>query len=753
MWLKWFPWKYIVSRLAKSQGFIDPVELLSRARRFSQPSEVAEPLELVRAGMAFQARGFMNSRAIQQNLDWVWPYWVCQQFNPHSKSFIPRAFSLTHINMTNRNWTAVGLPGSILLPIVDPRGLITPWFDSWSIDCWMLNENGTLLAPSRYNTVEQSLSFEGNLAVTTKSMLEEMELQSTVCIEIQGGKTSCCISVKGRSRSNAWLIISLRPYNPEGVSFIHSIQLNDVKNQWLVNHKQPIHFNVPVEKNLVSDYQHGDVSLYLFNKEVSNSVNCNVGMATAAAIYKIPENGERKIRVAIEEPEKTMVNTSMRKYSSAQQLWTELLCDSCKLELPDNHFQFLYNSAIRTLLLHTTHDVYAGPFTYKRFWFRDAAFILNALLSVGFTSRAERMIEKFFSRQTSAGYFRSQEGEWDSNGQVLWILNHYCEVTNSQPKRSWINPIIRAANWIQRKRISSEKYPERNGLLPAGFSAEHLGPNDYYYWDDFWCAAGLFAAAEMMERAGKQKEENKYNNIAEQLMQAIHNSLTYVQQRTSKPMMPASVYRRMDSGAIGSVVAGYPLQLIAPDEPVLLNTVEYLISNCLVQGGFFQDMIHSGINPYLTLHLAQVLMSAGDIRFRDMMCRIASLSSPTGQWPEAIHPHTGGGCMGDGQHVWAASEWIMALKNAIIYEKPASNQLVIGKGIFPEWLETGNKISLGPACTRWGRISVTITCMNGEIQIIWNKNWHKQPPEIIVEIPGFSPVRAENKQSEIQIKR
>jgi hypothetical protein len=71
---------------------------------------VSEPIELLRAGVVFHARGLINSRVIQHNLDWVWPYWIERQFDPNDVSFIPRAFSITHINLTHRNWTAIGYP-------------------------------------------------------------------------------------------------------------------------------------------------------------------------------------------------------------------------------------------------------------------------------------------------------------------------------------------------------------------------------------------------------------------------------------------------------------------------------------------------------------------------------------------------------------------------------------------------------------------------------------------------------------------
>ena len=51
------PWKYLIRRTARSRGLIDPVSFLARLRSFAQPSEIQEPMELVRAGMLFQARG------------------------------------------------------------------------------------------------------------------------------------------------------------------------------------------------------------------------------------------------------------------------------------------------------------------------------------------------------------------------------------------------------------------------------------------------------------------------------------------------------------------------------------------------------------------------------------------------------------------------------------------------------------------------------------------------------------------------
>ena len=191
---------------------------------------------------------------------------------------------------------------------------------------------------------------------------------------------------------------------------------------------------------------------------------------------------------------------------------------------------------------------------------------------------------------------------------------------------------------------------------------------------------------------------------------------------------------------IGSLAVGYPLQLWPPDDPRLRDTVDYLLSNCLVGGGFFQDMTHSGINAYLTLHMAQVLLRAGDPRYWELMTAVVNLATPTGQWPEAIHPATGGGCMGDGQHAWAAAEWLLMMRNCFVREE--ADRLVLASGIPTAWQDQGQSLSFGPAPTPWGTVSLTIAPDKDAVSVAWQGAWRGEPPVIEVRLPGFDPVTA-----------
>jgi hypothetical protein len=746
---KWTFLQYIITRAARRQGFLDPIELLARLRSFAQPSEVGEPVELLRAGVVFHARGLINSRVIQYNLDWVWPYWVERQYNPNDESFIPRAFSVSHINLTHRNWTALGYPDCEEFPLVDPRGLLTPCLDGWSLDGWVCTEGGRNLFPSRTRAGTQRQDLSSGLAITTRVQQGGLMLSSTASVELEGGVPVCVLTLTARADSPAWLVLALRPANTEGISFINDVVLSPDRKTWVVNDEQTVAFSAPAERHLVSDYGHGDVALHLKQAHARAALDersegsCDRGMVTAAALFAIPEGGERILTARIPLPHKAPV--------LAENAWPDLRASVCTLQCPDRKYQALYDAAITSLILHSPDDVYPGPSTYKRFWFRDAAYIIHALLCVGLEARAARALSRFPERQTQLGYFRSQEGEWDSNGEVLWILHRYQQLTGKKLTADWHNVIARGARWIMRKRLAGTLVAPHAGLLPAGFSAEHLGPNDYYYWDDFWGIAGLHCASDMV-RSQDADMAAEFTHAADDFTAAVDRSLASCAQRLGRPGMPASPYRRLDSGAIGSLVSGYPLQQHAADDPRLLDCADYLLNACFIDGAFFQDMIHSGLNAYLTLHVAQVLLRAGDPRYQELMDAVAGLATPTGQWPEAIHPHTRGGCMGDGHHVWAAAEWVLMVRNCFVREE--GDRLILCAGIAERWLQEGSPVLFGPAPTCFGPVSITLNPLSDtSIEIVLQTAWHDQEPAIDVRLPGHEPVTLERNATSVILTR
>lgn len=743
-WLAWFPWRFVVSRMARSHGFIDPVAIYSKLRQFAQPSEIAEPIELMRAGLIMQARGLINTHAIQHNLDWVWPYWISRQFNPRDDSFVPRAFSPTHVNLTHRNWTAVGMPDCAQMPLVDPRGLVTPLFDGWSIDVWTVPEDGAPLLPSRASNVAQRMVEGDDVVVETRAAGADSSITTRAEVVYEDGVPACRVGISGATEGATWLVVALRPANPEGVSFINRIEMDGRSQEratLTVNGDATVQLDGAPERVCMSTYRQGDVLRSLPDGAETDSVECDIGLATAAAMYRLGAGESRRVAVTVPltgltahpEPSATR-RRAARPVAREPVLWSEALADTCTMEVPDERIAFLFRNAVRNLVLFSPDEVYPGPYTSKRFWFRDAAFILNAMMTVGLMERAARVVEQYPARQQRDGFFRSQEGEWDANGQALWTLDRYRRLTGEPLSETLVRSVRRGVQWIARKRTDDGGSEPHAGLLPAGFSAEHLGPNDYFYWDDFWSVAGLRAAGEMLQAAGDAEGASEAAGEATMLAAAIDRSLEATSAHRRHAGVPASPYRRMDAGAIGSLAGSYPTQVWGPRDPRMLATAEFLFDRCTVHDGFFQDVIHSGINAYLTLHLAQVFLRAGDPRHVHPVRALAELASPTGNWPEAIHPNTGGGCMGDGQHIWAAAEWVLLLRNWFVREEGLG--LVVGSGIPDDWLVGTKPLRFGPTVTPFGVVRVVITPSDDAIEVSWEAQWRGDPPPIEVRLGG-----------------
>jgi hypothetical protein len=191
----------------------------------------------------------------------------------------------------------------------------------------------------------------------------------------------------------------------------------------------------------------------------------------------------------------------------------------------------------------------------------------------------------------------------------------------------------------------------------------------------------------------------------------------------------------MDSGAVGSLAADYPLQITPAGDPTMLKTVDFLLEHCIHSGGFFQDMIHSGINAYLTLWIAQTLLRAGDMRYRQLIKKVGEMASATGQWPEAIHPITGGGCMGDGQHGWAAAEWVQILRNLFVREE--GDKLILGSGLFARWLQAPEDLAFGPTPTPYGDVSLKVLKRNQGLLVEGDADWRDGPCDMEIRVPGY----------------
>lgn len=692
------------------------------------------PKELVPLNTKQLTRGMLNYTFFQHYPEWKRPFWAVKQYDTDNISFIPRSHIGVSVNVTHRNWTAIGNLNCDIEPIVDPCGSVVSFIDGWSIECWVKYKDD-LIIPAYSTEVKQRLINDLPI-VETELYADNFNLRM---ISYTLNDNLVCnydlISINQHPDLNPHpelkLLIAVRPFNCEGVSPVNSIEYDEKENSFIINDEHKVNFMFKPDEIILSNLNSGD-SANLINdltkKSKTNKINCKYGFANAIAVYKVKniQQASFKVECIINLNNISVIGRIVPSINSVMDYWEDILKNGSAIKTPDNKLNSIIKGSLTTVLQFIDEDkVTPGAAIYHQFWFRDAAFQLNILDKLGYTKLTRKVYKQFFRYQRSDGYFQSQKGEWDSNGQVLWAIYNYALLSDDLSfLKDNFSSLYRAVKWIEKNRLKDKKYSSEKfyGLLPKGLSAEHLGLADNYYWDNFWAIAGIKAFIMICdivnESEPKEYAINLYNDYENILIDSISKSVN----SNEYAVLSSAPCKSLDSGMIGSLTAVYPLQILDWENDVFINSLEYIHKNHFHKNLFLQNIIHSGGNPYITLQTAHTYLYLGkrDL-FNKIFNNVMEYCPPTLNFPEAIHPLTGGGVIGDGHHGWAAAEVLSCVRDVFVYESNYYSKdiikLILLSGITKEWLQPKNELSIKNASVLSGIISIKMIMVDNTIEV------------------------------------
>ncbi len=291
------------------------------------------------------------------------------------------------------------------------------------------------------------------------------------------------------------------------------------------------------------------------------------------------------------------------------------------------------------------------------------------------------------------------------------------------------------ARWIRDNRTQF-------GLLPSGWSAEHIGDKGQpHFWDDFWGVAGLWEAARLAQRIGAGEADEIWRPY-DSLRDATANSIRWVldQQRqrgfweTFIPTGPGDV-GRLDSTIIGALCYFHPFRLYdgmklgADIDNAARITLETIWSH-FIDGGFRHDSAWNCYGPYLTMQLAHAFLFIGDTARMDQCLQwlvgnaaysTVSREYSTAPWQVVLGAWNEQHCypiskdfrempnrswyMGDIPHGWACAEFMTLIRDILFFEANEDGDPVIylAAGVMPHWLGEGETIGVASAPTVFGQ--------------------------------------------------
>jgi hypothetical protein len=725
----------------------DILRHLSTFQRLGATLELAPPREMLPVGARTVLRAVRTRSAADIRPDWLWPHWLELQLDPSGPAFTPRGHLPVMQNVTCRNWTMVGNPGSPWEGIVDPKGLVTAAFDAWSLDWWVRTDEGWHF-PSRAAGVRQALIGTAPVVETTLDTRSVQVVERVYAVETVPELVA--VEVHNRGDAPVDVAFAVRPYNPEGLAVVEEIELEGTIV--VVDGIPAVFLPAMPERFVLSTFADGDCVHDLVRGERTRqpAVRDRAGLAQGAFVFPL-EAGAR-IRAALplagRSPtrrwpmpwRRRMRHTVPRtdRLPSADEVasdWHVRLDRGLRVELPDERLQTVVDAnRAYMLLFHDPGSITPGPFTYHRFWFRDAAYQVAALDRWGFHAEATDVLRTYPARQRRDGFFYSQWKEWDANGSAIWAIAEHHRLTGDLPLLRELAASVRdGARWIIDTCASDDgKDPAARGLLPAGVSAEHFGPFDYYYWDDLWALRGLVDAAAIARWTGDAEAGATAESAARRLRATLDRAFERDQHRLRRPVIPAGPTRGIDAGMIGSLAACYPLELLPPDDPRIAATLETIQERFTLGEAFFQGISHTGRGTYLTLQLGFVELAAGDPRAWRRLAWLLDAATPTSTWPEAIHPQLPGGCMGDGHHGWMAADLLNFVRLMLVRETTDGDLALLS--VLPDhW--RGRRLAVHNAPTHRGLLSYELD-WDGDRPVL---RWKLEGPGARLTAPGLDP--------------
>ncbi len=704
-------------------------------------------------------QGVLNSSIIPFHLNRIWPYWVYRQFNPNSPDYCCSGLPALSINVTHRNWTTLSFPGINEHAVVDPMGLITPLPNSWSVDFWVTH-NDTLISPSRLPNVSQSLVHDKPMTFTTVTVADALQASSEAWF-VQDmhrqGYVFNRITVSNRSDSplETSVFVAIRPYNPSGISPISEITYVS-SGGFIVDNRLGVVLDEKPDNVVCLTFGDGDVSEHYNEWDMILHSHCTHGLASAFAEYKVHlEPGEErsfvvKMPTTQVAPIKKLLQKTLpttQKESLNQKItgtrafdydemktrfvtsWESQFNSLTTLSLPDKTLERLFRQNLAYLQGFVGQDrAYTQTFSLTPAQTHEKVFLLMALNRSGAVDVSESLLLQlpYFKRKASTRHLTGEQA-----GQLLFAMHDTFLFTHNpamiQDHFTHLDALVQKLKNDAKKWTPHRSFTDRMSRLLKGYTSQ-----EEYLYSYFWALAGLRSAVEMATIVQEKDKAHHYLTLYQEMNNALNMILLFSMGPSSRStFIPVSTKRLVDAGLVMSLVSVYPLGMMSHNDERIVRTLD-LLDQFMVNKVLFNSIGYSGYTIVQNFQLAQVFALRQDPRAWHILSWVAAHATPTGTWPDAIHPISGGGCGGDGHSGLACAEFIHLIRNLLVTTD--GDILNLCPFVPPEWLD-GDGITASQLPTPFGRIRFTMKRIESTVVCRIEPDFVHSPLEMRISCP------------------
>ncbi len=420
--------------------------------------------------------------------------------------------------------------------------------------------------------------------------------------------------------------------------------------------------------------------------------------------------------------------------------WQNLMNIAARIEVPCRKATQAFLAAHVCQLIANDHGVLrGGEGFYDEFYIRDGAYQMLELEEAGFVSVARTAAGAYLRAQRPDGRFETQKGQFDANGQALWTLWQFYEITGD---RKWLKRVYpqmrRAAEWTIRSRAAAKADSDLAGLLPNAVA------DGEYLWDgkhhivgyDFWNLRGLLCVADAALVLGIQADADHFRNEAADYRKAIDAAW----KRTGLPYFPPSWEKAGTHW--GNTETLWPTELFPPDDPrvtALLSEVRERHGGGFLEGTIRWTGFTNAIHPYLSSYTTMASLIRGEHdKFVEEFYWYLLHSTATHAFPEGVFFQRRFAWSDTIPHATGAANFAFLLRHALIHERGHELHLLLGA---PDWwLGNGKEILVENAPTHFGLVSLRVRGATMGVEVRFSPPRRQPPAHIVLHLPASRPL-------------
>ena len=415
--------------------------------------------------------------------------------------------------------------------------------------------------------------------------------------------------------------------------------------------------------------------------------------------------------------------------------WKGVMAPAAHIEVPCRKAnESLLAAHVCQLIANDHGEVHGGEGFYDTFYIRDGAYQVLELAEAGLTGTARKALGPYLKRQRPDGRFESQRGQFDANGQAVWLLWHYVKLTDDRAFLAEAYPqMLKAVRWTMQARRKAPADSPFAGVLPAApADGEHLWNGKYHIVGyDLWNLRGMLCTSDAAALLGKTDEAAEL--LAE--AKAYRAAIDAAWKRTGLKHFPPSWEKAGTHW--GNTETLWPTELFERDDPRVAALSRHVRND--FGGGFVEGTIQwrgrpGAIHPYMGAYTTMTDLVRGrhEQVVEDFYWYLLH-STASHAFPEGIYYKRRFAWSNTIPHVTGACNYAIMLRHMLVHE--AGDELHLLRAVPDWWLGNGRTIRVERLPTWFGTMGLMVRGTAEGVKVTFERPGRRPPTRVVLHLP------------------